>query len=62
MRCLSCDEVLTEYEQTRRYAGTPEFLDLCLNCSEHTVNIQLEDREDLRVFTVDYDEEDYDSV
>lgn len=59
MRCLSCDEVLTDYEQTRRYAGTTEYLDLCLNCSEHTANINLEDRKELRVFTVDGDEVNY---
>jgi len=60
MRCLSCDEALTDYEQTRRYAGTKEFLDLCLNCSDHTATIDLEDRTELRSFTVE--EQDYKMV
>jgi|DEB0MinimDraft_3_1074331.scaffolds.fasta_scaffold60493_2 hypothetical protein len=32
MRCISCDEALTEFESTRRYAETNEFVDLCSKC------------------------------
>jgi hypothetical protein len=32
MRCLSCNENLTDFESTRRYASTDEFLDLCNRC------------------------------
>lgn len=32
MKCLSCDDILTDREATRKYAGTDIFLDLCNNC------------------------------
>ena len=34
MRCLSCNEVLTDREATRRVLSTGEFLDLCDRCYE----------------------------
>lgn len=32
MRCLSCNEILTDKEATRRGAYTNEFMDLCDHC------------------------------
>lgn len=32
MRCLSCNEILTDYEATRRSANTEEYVDLCNLC------------------------------
>ena len=32
MKCLSCDSVLTDFEATRKYAGSEEFVDLCNRC------------------------------
>ena len=32
MRCIACDVELTDYEATRRYAVSQEFVDLCNKC------------------------------
>jgi hypothetical protein len=32
VRCLSCNRNLTDFEATRRYTTTEEFLDLCNRC------------------------------
>lgn len=32
MRCLSCDEALTDSESVRKSSNTGEFLDLCNAC------------------------------
>ena len=32
MRCMACDVELTDYEATRRYAISKEFVDLCNRC------------------------------
>ena len=32
MRCLSCNKILTDFESTRKFASTGEFLDLCNRC------------------------------
>ncbi len=32
MRCLSCDEILSDYEATRKYQGTNKYVDLCNRC------------------------------
>jgi len=32
MRCLACNFALSNFESTRRYASTGEFLDLCERC------------------------------
>lgn len=32
MRCLSCNEALNDYESTRKYAGSHEYVDLCNRC------------------------------
>lgn len=32
MRCLSCNAALTDFEATRKYASTGQFVDLCNHC------------------------------
>ena len=32
MRCIACDVRLTEFESTRKYENTNEFVDLCNHC------------------------------
>ena len=32
MRCLSCNNVLSDYESTRKYKSTKTFIDLCTSC------------------------------
>lgn len=34
MKCQSCDIILTDFEATRKYAGTHEYVDLCNTCIE----------------------------
>jgi hypothetical protein len=33
MRCVSCNEILSDYEATRKYAENNQVLDLCILCS-----------------------------
>ncbi len=32
MRCLSCNQILNEYESTRKYKNTQTYIDLCSVC------------------------------
>ncbi len=32
MRCLACNKLLNDYEATRKYESTGEFVDLCNGC------------------------------
>jgi len=32
MKCLSCDVILSDFEATRKYAGSGQFVDLCNKC------------------------------
>ena len=54
MRCVSCDEVLSDYEATRKNLNN-EFITLCNNClSESDLdNVLFLDRPDLRHHTDD---------
>lgn len=41
MRCLSCNKNLSDFEATRKYAHSGEFVDLCNKCFvpiSHDVN------------------------
>lgn len=47
-RCKACDTKLSEFELTRKYANTQEYVDLCNHCFktiEHEVAV--EERQDL---------------
>lgn len=37
MRCRACDCALTDFEATRRYNDSSEFLDLCAKCFSYVV-------------------------
>lgn len=48
MRCLACNNRLTEYEATRRYASNGQFVDLC-SCSDLFLrDVAIVSREDLQ--------------
>lgn len=49
MRCLACNKALTDYEATRRFSESKEFVDLCNHCFYSGVNDQIhfDEREDL---------------
>jgi hypothetical protein len=46
MRCIGCNKELTDFESTRRYADSEEFVDLCNDCFSHT-GIKAVERADL---------------
>lgn len=49
MRCVACDVELTDYEATRRFAGSQEFVDLCNRCAAVSLDdSDVVDRADLR--------------
>lgn len=33
MRCAACDKILNEFELTRRFSESNEFVDMCMSCS-----------------------------
>lgn len=49
MRCVCCNEVLDDYEATRRNVRNNEYIDMCSSCYS-TINADLKtiDRADLR--------------
>lgn len=48
MRCKSCNSALTDYEATRKYHDTHEYVDLCNDCfGKSDINFIVEEREDL---------------
>lgn len=49
MKCLACDKILTDYEATRKFSGSKEFVDLCNHCFYSGVNddTSTTEREDL---------------
>ena len=34
MRCIACNKLLNEYEMTRKFTDSKEFVDLCGTCSK----------------------------
>lgn len=48
MRCVICNEGLTDFEATRKYADTDDFVDMCNHCYSYVKrNIHTTEREDL---------------
>ena len=41
MKCLACDHILSDYEATRRYTESKEFIDLCNKCFNSGVSEQI---------------------
>lgn len=57
MKCLSCDKVLTDFEATRKYAGSNTFVDLCNKCFKEADIPEIVERYDLKT-TEDIEEDD----
>lgn len=67
MRCLSCNKNLSDFESTRKFASTGEYLDLCNRCySEVQDDVNTLIRPDLQenegVDEDDWDEERIDTI
>ncbi len=51
MRCIACQRVLSDFEATRRYAESQEFVDLCDGCYECIRgSFEVTERADLKKF------------
>ena len=37
MRCKACDKIMTDYELTKKFSGSGEFVDMCNECSRFLV-------------------------
>ena len=37
MRCIACNKLLNEYEMTRKFTDSKEFVDLCGACSKFLI-------------------------
>lgn len=62
MHCLSCDKVMTDYEATRRYESSGEFIDLCNGCfhKSDVPSLNIIDRPDLAVNIIEEEIENED--
>ena len=48
-RCKACDKKMSEFELTRKYAGTNRYVDLCNKCfSSIASEVIVQERDDLR--------------
>ena len=48
MRCVICNEGLTDFEATRKYADKDQFVDMCNHCYSYVKrSIHTTEREDL---------------
>lgn len=59
MRCKACDVILSDFEATRKYAGTNEYCDLCNDClgkSDVLEVLTVVERDDLNSFEALEDE------
>jgi hypothetical protein len=49
MRCKACDKALSDFESTRKYPESGEYVDLCNECyATIQEELEAEEREDLR--------------
>lgn len=35
MRCCACDKILTDYELTKKFLGSRQYVDMCNDCSRY---------------------------
>ena len=35
MRCVACDKIMTDYELTKKFSNSGEFVDMCNECSRY---------------------------
>ena len=57
MKCLACDEILTDQEATRKTSSN-EFVDICFKCFPIEVNIKDELDEEIEQFLGEEADED----
>jgi hypothetical protein len=48
MRCKACDKLLSDFEATRKYEKSKEFVDLCNDCFRYVPDVQVKERPDLQ--------------
>ena len=41
MRCIACDKIMTDYELTKKFSGSGEFVDMCNECSRFLIEDDL---------------------
>lgn len=41
MRCKACDKIMSNYELTKKFDGSGEFVDLCNECSRFLIDDDL---------------------
>jgi hypothetical protein len=58
--CKACDVILTDFEATRKYAGTAIEVELCNHCLSF-IELDVDERVDLADFQR-YHEEHYESI
>lgn len=46
MKCIACDVLLNDFESTRKYEDTNEYVDLCGKCFD-TLELHPDERHDL---------------
>jgi len=62
MRCLSCNKNLTDFESTRKFASTGEYLDLCNKCySDIQDDVDTLVRPELQDDEQPFEDDDYDN-
>ena len=61
MRCRSCDCDLTDFEATRRYSSSGDYIDLCSRCFAPIMDL-LDTSERFDLFDPDKDIIDFDVV
>ena len=48
MRCKACDKLLSDFEATRKYTKSNEFVDLCNDCFKYVSDVEVKERPDLQ--------------
>ena len=59
MRCISCNDLMNDYESSRRYRNTNNFLELCVSCSSYVSEIEIDARTDLKWLIDDVPSQEY---
>lgn len=48
MRCKACDKSLTDFEATRKYTNSSEYVDLCNECFRYVKGVEVSERPELQ--------------
>ena len=58
MRCNCCNKILTDYEATRKFKSTGDYVDMCNQCFSHIEeDVVVVERDDLDLDQYDVPEE-----